>query len=115
MSIEQEFEDQEILSIASTPLRVSALQEAVRLTSGDRNKAYGEPVQNHEHIAAVFNAITGHKISARDVALFHVATKLARLAKNKTHRDSYVDAMAYLGIALECAFAGRDDPGLPLG
>ena len=42
------------------------------------------------------------------MALAMVAVKLARLAKNPGHKDSYVDAAAYLGIAYECAVA-RDD------
>lgn len=95
--------DDDILRRAAMPLRVACLDTAIQLTAGDRNAAYGEPVENHRHIAAIFAAITGHKLTPRDVALFHVATKLARLAKNSGHQDSYVDAMAYLGIAYECA------------
>lgn len=96
-------EDADILAAAARPLRVAILEEASALTAGDRNRAYGDPVENHAHIAAIFNAITGRDLSAREVALFHVATKLARLAKNPTHRDSHVDLTAYAGIALECA------------
>lgn len=58
-----------------------------------------------QHIADIFNAISGKQLTARDVPLFHVATKLARLYHNPTHRDSHVDGMAYLGIAFECAIA----------
>ena len=88
-----------------TPLRVLLLEEAASLTSGDRDRAYGEPVGNMQQIADIYNAITEQAISARDVALLHIATKLARLSKNAPHRDSYVDGMAYLGIAYECALA----------
>lgn len=102
-SIQDEIEDMSILAEASHPIRCSILYEAAQLTAGDRNAAYGEPVSNMGHIAAIFNAITGRDISAREVALFNVATKLARLAKNHTHRDSHVDLTAYTGIALECA------------
>lgn len=85
------------------PLRAVLLGEAQALTCGDRQGAYGEPVENHRHIAAVFNAATGRDLTAREAALFQVCVKIARLAKNPTHRDSYVDGMAYLGIAYECA------------
>lgn len=98
-------DDDTILRAAMDPARVVLLDEAIRLTSGDRNRAYGEPVANQAHIAAIFNAITGHDVSARDVALFHVATKLARLAMNPLHRDSYVDLTAYAAIGYECALA----------
>lgn len=103
--------DDDILRRAAQPLRVACLETAAELTAGDRNRAYGEPVENHLHIAAIFAAITGHQLSARDVALFHVATKLARLAKNERHQDSYIDAMAYLGIAYECACSSADLAG----
>lgn len=100
-----EWEDEGIQAIAERPMRVELLDEAATLTAGDRNKAYGEPVGNMQSIADIFNAISGHKVTARDVALFHVATKLARLYGNPTHRDSHVDGMAYLGIAFECALS----------
>lgn len=96
-------DDSEILRTAALPLRVAMLEQAATLTGGDRNRAYGDPVENHLHIAQIFKAITGVDLTPRDVALFHVATKLARLSKNEMHQDSYVDAMAYLGIAFECA------------
>jgi len=96
-------DDDDILRTAATPLRALLLQEAEGLTCGDRNRDYGEPVANMQHIADIFNAITGRDITAREVALFHQSTKLARRAKNPTHRDSYVDGMAYTGIEFECA------------
>lgn len=102
-----EAQNDEILRAAATPFRVLLLEEAATLTAGDRNKAYGPPVENMQHIADVYNAITGQEITARDVALLHVATKLARLSFNPNHRDSHVDGMAYLGIAYECALAGK--------
>ena len=97
------FPDDTILYAASLPLRVSCLQEAEKLTAGDRNKTYGEPVANMQHIADIFNAWTGRDLTAREVAQLHVATKLARSQTSPMHRDSYVDAMAYRGIEFECA------------
>jgi hypothetical protein len=73
------------------------------LTSADRNEAYGDPYENHSQIARIFNAITGRDLDAREIALVHVATKLARLSKNHKHDDSHVDAAAYIGIVRECA------------
>jgi hypothetical protein len=90
-----------------TPTRVLLLEEAATLTAGDRNKAYGPPVENMQHIADIYNAITGQSITARDVTTLHRATKLARAQFNPLHRDSYVDEMAYGGIAYECALAGK--------
>jgi hypothetical protein len=83
--------------------RVRLLNEAAALTSGDRNKAYGEPVANMAHIASIFNAVTGRDISGREVAIMMSCVKMARRAKNITHCDSYLDNMAYVGIEWECA------------
>jgi hypothetical protein len=109
MSYDTEYEtsNDEILATASVSGRVLCLEEAARLTSGDRNKSYGPPVQNMQHIADIFNAWTGRDLTAREVAQIHIATKLARSQVTPDHRDSYVDAMAYRGIEYECALAAR--------
>ena len=78
------------------------LAEASSLTSGERNKDYGDPVENMTHIASIFNAMTGHKIKPSEVPMFHIATKLARRRTSPLKRDHYVDIMAYVGIAYEC-------------
>lgn len=88
--------------------RGRVLKDASALTHGDRNDAYGDPVDNHEHIARIFNAITGRDLSAREIVLVHEATKLARRARNPRHYDSYVDNAAYVGIEFECALAEFD-------
>lgn len=102
---EYEAMNDDILASTTIPIRVGILQEAINLTAGDRNRTYGDPVQNMQHIADIFNAITGRDLTAWDVATLHRATKLARSATNKTHRDSTVDETAYGGIAYECALA----------
>jgi len=85
--------------------RARALDLAKELTLGSRKVDYGDPVANHWHIARIFNAITGHSLTARDIALVHQATKLARRQNSPEHYDSYVDGMAYTGIELECALS----------
>jgi hypothetical protein len=102
-------EDDDILREAAKPHRVAALEEAINLTTGQRNVDYGDPVENHAHIARIFNAITGKDLSARDIAIVHQATKLARRQNTPAHRDSYVDGAAYTGIEYECALAERED------
>lgn len=104
-------DDNEILRAAAVPARVDCLQEAIRLTTGDRRADYGEPVANHARIAGLTALLTGLPTTARQAALAHVATKLARLSHAPLHRDSYVDAMAYLGIAYECALAEAGPQG----
>lgn len=84
------------------PLRVQDLKSAIELTSGDRNKSYGDPVKNYRHTVTIFEAITGVSLTPAQGAMFMVAAKLARLRTSPVHTDNYVDAMAYLGIVHEC-------------
>lgn len=100
---EKEFQDQEILANAATPKREQLLSEAISLTCGDRNRTYGSPVENMQHIADIFNAWTGMNLTARNVAQMHICTKMARRTTTPDHRDSFVDDMAYVGIEYECA------------
>lgn len=88
--------------------RVALLDEASSVTSGDRQRDYGPPVDLHQKIADIFNAWTGLNLTARQIAQVHVATKMARRENTPTHRDSYVDAMAYTGIEYECAIANQN-------
>lgn len=104
-------EDDDILRNAALQIRVSCLEEAARITAGDRNRDYGPPVENMQHIADIFNAITGRDLTATEVVVLHMATKLARMRTSPTHRDSHVDLMAYAGIRLECAFAESNPKG----
>ena len=84
------------------------MKEAAELTTGDRNRDYGPPVENMQHIADIFNAWTGRDLTAREVAQLHQATKMARSQTTPDHRDSYVDLIAYRGIEYECALAKRN-------
>ena len=85
--------------------REEILQTAIHLTMGDRNENYGDPVDEYQRQAAAFHLLTGHDITAREAVLFMVLLKLGRLSGNEMHKDSYIDAAAYLAIAWECAVA----------
>lgn len=78
------------------------LRKACELTTGDRLQDYGDPADNHKRIADAFNAVTGHSLTASDVALLQVCTKLCRISTSPEKADSYVDGAAYFGIAYEC-------------
>lgn len=90
-------------------IRAELLQEAIDLTTGDRLESYGDPVEKMQLAANIANAILGRDFTAWEVSMVLLATKLARTATNKTHRDSTVDAMAYSGISFECALAEVGD------
>ena len=93
------------------PNRIDLLKRAIEYTDGDRRKDYGSPIENHEHIAMIFNSITGKRLTAKDIALVQVATKLARMTSSPKKDDHYIDAMAYIGIAYECEEDVRRDGG----
>lgn len=94
------------------PLRAQLLREAEEITCGDRHMDYGDPVTNHERIAAIASAATGHQLTAHDVVMVLIAAKMARARISPMKRDHYVDMMAYAGIAYECAMAEEQDANL---
>ena len=93
------------------PQRLVLLEEAMRLTGVERRAVYGDPVLNHAHIAAIFNAWTGRDLTAAEIVMVHMATKMARMATTPDHRDSHVDLMAYAGIRYECVLADTLEAG----
>ena len=73
------------------------LDEAARITSGTRNKEYGEPKDNHKCTANLWNtyltrkyAIYDIEISERDVCILNILQKISRDA-NMEKRDNLVD------------------------
>jgi hypothetical protein len=78
----------------------SILDEAIRVTSGDRRRDYDAAGPNHERIARLWNAyITSRKeanalLSPLDVATMMILLKVARASFTPT-RDSYVDIAGY--------------------
>jgi hypothetical protein len=81
--------------------REEILTEALRLTSTDRQKNYGEPLVNHQRIADIWSVLLGVEITPSQVALCMVGVKLARLVETPDHLDSFIDMCAYGAIAGE--------------
>ena len=80
------------------------LSEATRLVGTDRQKDYGDKVENHDNIARLWAAYLGIKIEAHDVALMMVLLKMARTKLGKVSKDTYIDMSAYSAIAGEIKF-----------
>lgn len=70
------------------------LEEALRLTSGDRQNAYGPPDQDFARTALIWTAILGKQVSAKEVALCMAGLKISR-ATWSDKRDHYVDLAGY--------------------
>jgi hypothetical protein len=83
---------------ASTPKTI--LEEAATITSGDRQRYYGHPSDNHGNTATFWSAYLNRKYGAafrltvRDVALMMVLLKISRDA-NAQKRDNLVDICGY--------------------
>ena len=83
--------------------RGEILDEANRLTHGDRDKNYGTPYVNHKRIADIWSVILGIEVTPSQVALCMAGVKIARLVETPDHLDSFVDGAAYIAIAGELA------------
>ncbi|MCW5936734.1 MAG: hypothetical protein KIT11_05450 [Fimbriimonadaceae bacterium] len=76
----------------------TVLEAARTLVYGDRQRAYGKARENHERIAKVWEAVLGVPISAEQVVACMAGLKLARIAGNLDHRDSWVDLAGYAAV-----------------
>jgi Domain of unknown function (DUF6378) len=75
----------------------------------ERGARYGEPVANHLRIAALWSAYLGYPVDAHEVAVCMSLVKISRISEQATHRDSFEDAICYLGIAGHIATTDWDD------
>ncbi len=85
------------------------MAEANALVNGDRQTAYGSPLESYEAQAKVWSGMIAHKLkadlSAGDVVLLLAAMKLRRQAF-KPKRDNVVDTHGYM-LVLAHVEAGR--------
>lgn len=113
-SVQEEWFDDDILYVSASttpkPTRVQTLETAIGLTNGDRNKAYGPPINNLTDCAELWNTYIRAKqratdkleLDAEDVAWMMVLVKMTRSFQKGYHPDNYTDASAYSAIAGEC-------------
>ncbi|HYS44600.1 MAG TPA: DUF6378 domain-containing protein [Geobacteraceae bacterium] len=94
--------------------RVSVIDEARQLITGDRNNAYGPPTQDFMRTAALASAfgfqVNGKPVRSYQVAIFMELLKISRLAWTPGKRDSWADTIGYAACGYECAVteeAGR--------
>ena len=80
------------------------LMRAHILVGGDREKDYGDKVENHTNIAKLWSSYLDAEIKAHDVAIMMVLLKIARTKVGIVNEDTYTDMAAYGAIAGEIKF-----------
>lgn len=83
---------------------VGILSEA-RTTIGDRGDTYGDSTAGLERVAGMWSILLETNVAPREVATMLALLKIVRTTASPTHRDSYVDAAAYMGLAIEAEVA----------
>lgn len=77
-------------------LRKELLEEAAKITNGERQDHYGTPENNFDRIAKMWNAYTGvTNFKAHDVAAMMILLKVARISSDPQHLDSWIDTAGY--------------------
>ena len=67
---------------------------AAELVSGERQDAYGHPLDNFTRASKIWSVILGCEVSAEQVSLCMVGMKIAREI-NQTKPDTVVDGIGY--------------------
>ena len=80
------------------------LMKAHDLVGGDREKNYGDKVENHTNIAKLWSVYKDIELTAHDVAIMMALLKIARTKVGNVSDDTYVDMAAYGAIAGEIKF-----------
>jgi hypothetical protein len=73
---------------------MNILEEANSLVHGDRQAAYGHPLEDFTRTAKMWSAIFGFPVTAEQVGLAMCAVKISRQC-NRPKRDNMVDLAGY--------------------
>jgi len=93
--------------LEKSPEPESILEEAARITSGDRQRDYGHPLVNFDRLASLWNSYLGIRqdttapINAVDTGFMMLLTKIARHV-NTPKRDNIVDICGYARCIAQC-------------
>lgn len=81
--------------------RKECLDGAAAAVLQDRNVSYGPPEDTFERIAKIWSAVLDCDVTAAQVCLCLAGLKMARLAYNPSHADSWVDMAGYAACGAE--------------
>ena len=82
--------------------RTEILNQAIKITTKDRNNTHGEPEDSFRKIAAIWSAILDKPIAPYTVALLMAGLKIARAAGKPDNPDNWVDLAGYAACGAEC-------------
>lgn len=77
---------------------MTVLEEAAKLVDSERREVYGPPEDEFQRIATMWSAVLGVQVTAKQVCMCMIATKLMRLSVSPEHRDSLVDICGYARV-----------------
>lgn len=86
-----------INAITMKPMEESILEEALRLTRGDRNDDYGHPLEECERIAKFWSIVLGVTVKAEQVPLCMIGLKISR-EMHRPKRDNRTDIAGYADV-----------------
>lgn len=95
-----DFDGDKPSDIGPNGLLTNIIPLAEDILNGERQSVYGDPVESHEKIAALWSPVLGVELTAHQVALCMLLLKVVRAANSEElHLDSYVDMVGYATIA----------------
>jgi hypothetical protein len=90
---------------------VALLNRAAALVGGDRAAQHGDKYENHQNIAALWNAYLDNRVAgelrASEIALMMALLKIARTQTGAFNADDFLDLAGYAAVAFECAVRER--------
>ena len=95
--------------------RKELLDKAIEIIEGARQEHYGSPEDNFARIAEYWQMYLrqtqhpGIVLAPHDVATMMILMKVARLAADYLHDDSWLDIAGYAACGSECAEKYADD------
>jgi len=84
-------------------VRKIILEQAIGLTTGDREEAHGDPSDTFGFIAKLWNAYLDEPVTPEDVCHMMTLLKIARMRYGADNPDDYIDACGYEALAGELA------------
>lgn len=95
------------------PIRVQILEQGIKLTAGERDRTYGDPLKNLTLAGILKNICRDHQTRpfspAEMEAMDQVLTKVARVFTGPIIKeDNYIDGATYFSIAGEAAISAHE-------